>query len=120
MKHKEYDLQVSCVEWFRLQYPRHLIYHIPNGERRDAITGARLKRCGVVAGVPDLCIPYPCGKYTHLYVELKNGTKGRLSPNQKAVIDELRMASACVEVAHSFEEFVSIVRTYFSLDAPKV
>lgn len=119
MRKNEYNLQVSCVEWFRLVYSDHIIYHVPNGERRDAITGARLKRGGVLAGVPDLVIPYALGGYTHLYIELKNGTNGRLSPSQKAVIEELRKGGAAVVVVHSFDEFRSVVNAYFAESLPK-
>ena len=49
--------QKSLFKWWRV-YSRHaphlVMYHIPNGGRRDAITGARLKAEGVVAGVPDI------------------------------------------------------------------
>lgn len=113
MKHNEHNLQCNCVAWFRIQYPNALIFHIPNGERRDAVAGARLKRAGVVAGVPDLCIPINNGKYGALYIEMKDGTSGKVSPKQKEVIDALRKGGQCVSVARSFEEFVDIVRAYF-------
>lgn len=119
MRHAEYDLQVSCITWFRLQYRDRLIYHVPNGERRDAITGARLKRSGVVAGVPDLVIPYATGSYSHLYIELKAGTTGRLSQNQKEVIEQLRSGGACVVVARSIDDFIFAVRDYFGENMPK-
>lgn len=113
MKHNEYNLQCNCVAWFRLQYPNSIIFHIPNGERRDAVTGARLKRAGVVAGIPDLCIPINNGKYGALYIELKDGTSGKVSPRQKEVIDALRNGGQCVSVVRSFDEFIGVVRAYF-------
>lgn len=114
MRHAEYNIQVACVTWFRLQYPHHLIYHVPNGERRDAVTGARLKRSGVVAGVPDLVIPYANGKHSHLYIELKAGSSGRVSANQKHVIEQLKEGGACVAVCRSVDDFIDTVRAYFS------
>ena len=54
--------QKSLFKWWRV-YSRHaphlVMYHIPNGGRRDAITGARLKAEGVVAGVPDIFLAVP-------------------------------------------------------------
>lgn len=50
-----------------------MLFHIPNGGRRDAITGAALKRRGVKAGVPDICLPIACGGYHGLFIELKVG-----------------------------------------------
>lgn len=42
---EEHRLQVACVRWFRLQYPAlsHALFAVPNGGRRDAMTGAKLK-----------------------------------------------------------------------------
>lgn len=114
MRHPEFELQCACVAWFRIAYRGRLIYHIPNGERRDAITGARLKRSGVVAGVPDLCVPYSNGTHSHLYIEMKAGKAGRLSPNQQAIIGELQRGGAAVAVCHSFDEFREAVDAYFA------
>ena len=40
-----------------------LLYHIPNGGKRDAQTAISLKRQGVKAGVPDLHLPVARGGY---------------------------------------------------------
>lgn len=50
-----------------------LLYHIPNGGSRNRLEAANLKRQGVKAGVPDLCLPVASGKYHGLYIELKYG-----------------------------------------------
>ena len=60
----EHDLQVSCVNEFRLRNPRlrDLMIAIPNGgQRKNGIAG-KLKAEGVVAGVPDLFFAYPSGE----------------------------------------------------------
>ena len=36
-----------------LQY----VFHVPNGEKRDKATAAKLKRMGVKSGVPDVLLP---------------------------------------------------------------
>jgi hypothetical protein len=36
--------------------PDVLWLHVPNGERRDAVTGAKLKRMGVLAGASDFLL----------------------------------------------------------------
>lgn len=58
MKHKESDLQKSCVNWFRLRYkePNYLIFAVPNGGKRNRIEAAIMKAEGVRAGVADLVI----------------------------------------------------------------
>ena len=75
MRNEESKLQQSCITWFRLQYPRlaKLLFAVPNGSRRDVVTGAILKREGVVAGVADL-IPMKC--YASLCIEIKYGKNG--------------------------------------------
>ena len=54
MRNEESKLQQSCITWFRLQYPRlaKLLFAVPNGSRRDVVTGAIFKREGVVTGDP--------------------------------------------------------------------
>ena len=54
------------------------VFHIPNGGYRNAREAANLKRQGVKAGVPDLCIPVAKGGYHGLYIEMKT-KKGKLS-----------------------------------------
>ena len=46
----EHSLQVCCVHWFRLQYPQYatLLFAVPNGGARNAITAGKLKAEGVV------------------------------------------------------------------------
>ena len=61
----EYEEQVALMQWAEWNKPwipeLEAIYAIPNGEKRNAITGARLKRSGTKRGVPDLCLPVPRG-----------------------------------------------------------
>jgi hypothetical protein len=54
-------------------------FHVPNGEHRTQATGERLKRMGVMPGVPDIIILH-AGRT--LWLELKSN-KGKLSPTQE-------------------------------------
>ena len=47
----EHSIQVACVEWFRYSYPMlsKRLFAVPNGGRRDAVTGAKMKAEGVIA-----------------------------------------------------------------------
>ena len=78
----EASIHKAVVDWCKLHNNPilHRIFHVPNGERRDKITAARLKRQGVVAGIPDLCLPLPGNKV--FWLELKT-KKGRLSKVQQ-------------------------------------
>jgi len=62
-----------------------LYHHIPNGGRRDKRTAELLKAEGVLAGVPDISLPYPSGGYHGLYIELK-AAGGQPSPAQNAFL----------------------------------
>ena len=115
MKSQEHLLQVQCVNWFRYQYPEELIYAIPNGGQRNIITAKKLKAEGVTAGIPDLFIAAACGGYNGIYIELKNGSKGCLSENQRSIIAHLQQKNYKVAVCRSFDEFTSIINAYLSL-----
>jgi len=57
MKQEEHQLQVAVAAFLDVALPRSVrAIHVPNGGKRDAKTGARLKREGVKAGVADFVI----------------------------------------------------------------
>jgi hypothetical protein len=80
----EHDEQVGFINWFRAKYPKVLIFAIPNGGKRSVGAGRKLKAEGVVAGIPDLFIPA-----WDIWVEMKRSKSGRLSPDQKKIIEYL-------------------------------
>lgn len=74
---EEHRIQVGCVQWFRMQHPE-LYYRlcaIPNGGARTAVTGAKLKAEGVVAGVADLVLLVPTTRYGALFIEMKTPSR---------------------------------------------
>lgn len=81
---EEHRIQCECVRWFSLQYPRlhGRLFAVPNGGRRDAVTAAKLRAEGVVAGVADLILLKSNRDYGALLIEMKT-TKGRQSESQK-------------------------------------
>lgn len=83
----EHEEQVAFVREFRLRWPDVLIFAIPNGEKRSKAAAGRLKAEGVVAGMPDLCVPE-----WGLWVEMKRLKGGRLSPEQSQMRAYLREA----------------------------
>lgn len=113
---EEHRIQVACVRWFRLKYP-HLfarLFAVPNGGRRDGITGARLKEEGVLAGVADLILLVPNAGYHALLIEMKT-TKGRQSDTQKRWQQEVCAGGEYkYVVCRSLEEFMKIVEEYLS------
>ena len=69
----ESQLQQTCVRWFRYQFPyaAPFLIAVPNGGRRDAKTGALMKKEGAFAGVADLIFFDPFGKKLPLFIEMK-------------------------------------------------
>ena len=113
-EHKESSLQIACVKWFRMQYPwpRYLISATPNGGFRNRIEAKILIGEGVWSGMPDLYIPMPRKGYTALYIEMKAGKAGRVSPHQKETMEFLTQNGAKCIVCRDFESFVKEVNDY--------
>jgi hypothetical protein len=112
MKHEESTLQSQCVRWCRLEYPHITIFAIPNGGNRNAITGAIMKREGVLAGVADLFLMRPSmGIYHGLFIEMKTD-KGKQSSSQKAFQLQCEMAGYAYAVCRSFDEFRKTILDY--------
>ena len=81
----EHDEQKGLVNWFRSNFPSVLIFAVPNGEKRSISVAKRLKAEGVVRGVPDLFVPE-----WNLWIEMKRQNGGRLSAEQKDMIEYLQ------------------------------
>lgn len=111
-RHTEHDMQVACINWFRYVYPHFIIYAIPNGGARDMVSGRKLKDEGVLAGVPDLCIPVARHGFHSLYIEMKNGQRGIVSDKQKSVINRLKEQGHCCIVCRSLDHFIEVVTKY--------
>lgn len=96
-----------------MQYPRYCkrLFAIPNGGHRNLITAKRLKKEGVLSGVPDLLLAVPRNGRGGLFIEMKNGKAGRLSPDQKAMLEELGNDYE-VKIARNVDDFIAIIKTY--------
>ena len=113
-KDEEHRIQCACVRWFRLQYPQlnGRLFAVPNGGRRDAITAAKLKAEGVIAGVSDLILLKSNHDYGALLIEMKT-LKGRQRDSQKQW-QNLVCADREYKyvVCHSFDDFKREVDDY--------
>lgn len=113
MRHLEHRTQKACVWWFRLQYPHlaGLLFAIPNGGARDAVTGRMLKEEGVLAGVADLFLSVPAHGLHGLYIEMKT-EKGVVSDKQKEFADNVIGMGYGWEVCRSADDFRRVVSAY--------
>ena len=87
-------------------------YHIPNGGSRNRIEAHNLKLQGVKAGVPDICLPVPCGDYHGLYIELKRTKGGIVSDAQKEWIEMLNGRGYLAVVAKGATEAIKVITEY--------
>ncbi len=113
----EHTLQVECVRWFRLQYPKYanLLIAIHNGGQRDVRVARKLKAEGVVAGVPDLFLAVARGQSNGLWIEMKNGKAGRVSEHQHYMLDALARQGYKGVVCRTFDEFMKEINEYLTL-----
>lgn len=112
----EHYIQCECVRYFNLRYPylRGRLFAVPNGGRRDVVTGARLKAEGVVAGVSDLILLKKNRYYGALLIEMKKRT-GKQSESQKQW-EQLVCADGEFKYVkcHSFDDFKREVDDFLS------
>lgn len=115
MRDIEHKLQCACVRWMRLSMPFEagLLFAVPNGGARDAVTGARLKAEGVMAGVADLFLSIPNTRHHGLYIEMKTA-KGVQSQSQKIFQQRVEAMGYRYAVVRSFEQFVAEIREYLN------
>lgn len=82
LKRGEDTEQMGVIDWANWNLQRFpelkMLYHVPNGGKRNPAEAARFKAMGVKAGVPDLCLPVPMNGYAGLYIEMKYGSGDRL------------------------------------------
>ena len=88
------------------------VKHTPNGEKRDIITAARLKRMGVRPGVWDIEFIYPnqgefegvtAYWYHGIAIEMKSKL-GALSPDQRRWQEHYRQNEWATYVCHDWTE----------------
>jgi len=109
----EQEALMQWCSWQQSKYPElALIYHIPNGGSRNALEAANLKRQGVKAGVPDLCLPVARGGFHGLYIEMKYG-KNKTTENQKKWLKALQEQGYCTIVCYGAEEAKQVISRYF-------
>ena len=125
MKHKESDLQIRCVKWFRYQYPAYarLLEHPHNegngfNRRQQSIANAE----GVTKGVADLILHVPSyitgtpslrhsDSFHSMAIEMKTST-GKQSPEQKTWQRMFEAAGGYYAICRGYDEFVSMVTRY--------
>ncbi len=111
--------QQTIFMWAATMEQRHpelsMLYHIPNGGKRHVATAKRLKREGVKAGVPDICLPVPRGKYHGLYIELKRLHGNTTSAPQNEWITSLKSQGYHATVCRGWVEASEEITRYLNI-----
>ena len=112
---EEDHIQSECVKWFRYQYPklRKLLFHVPNGGKRNKVTAQIFKAMGVVPGVSDLILLVSRHGYGSLCIEMKT-TSGYQSPAQIDWEKEVTAAGNKYALCRTFDDFQKTVKDYLS------
>ncbi|PWT84408.1 MAG: hypothetical protein C5B56_15665 [Proteobacteria bacterium] len=88
--------------------PDVLWLHVPNGEHRSKITGAKLKRMGVLAGASDFLLWHQGNSFA---LELK-GTGGRTSEAQLEFMARFNDAGGHSAVAEGIDRALAVLKAW--------
>lgn len=114
----EAEEQAALFQWAKLaegSMPQlRLLYAVPNGGSRHKLEAANLKRQGLKAGVPDVCLAYPKGVYHGLYIEMKVG-KNKPSDKQEQWLRDLKAAGYMTAVCYGFLQAKETIERYLNL-----
>lgn len=115
MKKLESELQSSCIKWFRFSFPQFkmMLFAIPNGGHRNIITAARLKREGVISGIPDMFLSIPRNGFHGMYIEMKHGNN-KLTENQDRFFQSAIKHNYKCQVINSLDQFIREVTYYIN------
>ena len=117
-KRSEATEQERVINWARFyakDFPElELLHHIPNGGSRNQMEAANLKRQGVKAGAPDLCLPVARNGKHGLYVEMK-WQKNKTTEKQDWWLEQLRQQGYETAVCWSAEEAMDTIAGYLGV-----
>lgn len=120
-KSNEDSEQETVIKWARIcsiRWPElGLLHHIPNGGSRHAKEAVKLKRMGVLAGVPDLHLPVANAGFYTLYIEMKY-EGGRLSQSQKDFLKKAAHWQNFCAVCYSAADAIELIENYIDYRKP--
>lgn len=99
----EHQEQSAVIQWFRVAYPRLIMFAIPNAAKRSPQLANYMKAEGMLAGVADLFLMKPSGKYHGMFIEMK-AAKGLVSEKQEYFLEQARKQGYATCVCFGFEQ----------------
>jgi len=99
------------MKYIALKHSSSFAVHIPNEGKRTRFEQYKLKKMGVMAGMPDLMIFDPRGIYSGLAIELKAGYN-KPTENQLKCLRELENRKWKVLWSNSLDEVLEEIDNY--------
>lgn len=109
----ESQLQQACVKWFRLSYPTHVLFSIPNEGKRALSTASRMKAEGLLAGAADLFLALPKKTHHGLFIEMKRHNTFQTDKQKKFQYDVTKLGYLYY-ICKSFDEFQRLIESYIN------
>jgi hypothetical protein len=113
----EHQHQAALFEWAHHQervYPElSLMFAIPNGSYKSKAAAAKFKAEGLKSGVPDVCLPVARGRYSSLFIEMKDGNK-KPTENQVEWLTRLGQWGNCARICQSVDDAIKTLKWYLS------
>lgn len=117
MEHDEQVYLMRRAKALEETYPElRWLFAIPNGGLRNFKVAAKLKAEGVKAGVWDLFLPVPRGKFCGLFIEMKFGDN-KLTSEQKEFQSFIQGQGYKDFVAYDAVEAEEYLKLYLSMEA---
>ena len=107
MRNDEHEVQKAICQYLDIR--KIFYFAIPNGGKRSKSEAEKFRAEGVKSGIPDLCVIMPGGFAYFLEVKRpKNGktAKGRLTDNQKQMIEMLNDIGCPTAVVYSVADVI--------------
>jgi len=109
--HEESRTQIACVSWFYQQYPKYVLFAIPNGGKRGKLEAVIMKKEGVYPGASDLFLMCQGKGYHGFFIEMKT-IKGTQSEEQKKFQELAMKYGYKYSVCRTLESFIKAVNDY--------
>lgn len=135
---QEDNEHIRVVNYIKDKLPNVVAFHIPNESKKSAFERYKHSLMGALKGCPDFAFMFPKYKsidskeilYNGLFIELKAPehnrvvlkgdnagkivkTKGKLSPEQKVVLDKLNSIGYQAVCCFGSDEAIKVINDYF-------
>lgn len=103
----EREIQIECVEWFKENYKKSIIFSVPNEATYRRST--YYKPMGVLGGCSDLVLVMDTGDIIFIEMKAKGGYQ---TPEQKQFQEDIYRIGYKYYVVRSLDEFKYIMKHY--------